>query len=196
MPTFDGYQAHARLNDDHYTLGDTYKAPPPSDKLVAGYGYDQVTGTYVAPYTSSANVRDGINRGDGVLGTCAVPAATDVRSGVATDSTVGTAHIPPAAAVLSGVPVDATVGTYIPPVPDYPAATDVRHGISYADDLLEGSLMVPDAGNVRLGIVYDANTVGELSAQPVPAPVSARLLHHTSALTVHLRNKKGLSLIG
>ncbi|MCC6798316.1 MAG: hypothetical protein IT366_24600 [Candidatus Hydrogenedentes bacterium] len=36
-----------------------------------------------------SDIRSGTGRGDGGIGTCAVPAATDVRTGVAVDNTTG-----------------------------------------------------------------------------------------------------------
>ncbi|NLF33254.1 MAG: hypothetical protein GX591_20505, partial [Planctomycetes bacterium] len=69
--------------------------------------------TYDAP--DEADVRDGVVYDDATgtptEGTAAIPAAADVRAGVAVDDTVGTAAIPGAADVRAGVAVDGTVGT-------------------------------------------------------------------------------------
>lgn len=54
----------------------------------------------VAPYTAAANVRSGTDRGDGVVGTLAVPSAGNVRLGVAVDATTGTLVLPAVNKVL------------------------------------------------------------------------------------------------
>lgn len=55
-----------------------------------GYSGAERTGTYSPTYAAAADVRDGVDRGDGTPGTCAVPAAADTRKDVPVDDTVGT----------------------------------------------------------------------------------------------------------
>ena len=56
-----------------------------------------------APYTVAANVRSGTDRGDGTIGTLAVPIAGDVEAGVAVDATTGTFVVPTIGHVQSGI---------------------------------------------------------------------------------------------
>ena len=65
-------------------------------------------------YTAAANVRLGTNRGDGTVGTLAVPTAAQVLAGVAVDATTGTVVLPTTAQVAAGTtfgPGGAEVGT-------------------------------------------------------------------------------------
>jgi hypothetical protein len=91
----------------------------------------------------ATDVRSGIDRGDGTLGTLAVPAAADVRVGTAVAATVGTLAVPTAAQVLAGVAVGATVGTVT-----LPAAADVESGVQFGagGNQYTGSL-VAEAGS-------------------------------------------------
>lgn len=57
---------------------------------VYGPGPGTLTGTYVATYAAAGDVRSGTDRGDGTLGTLAVPSPGLVVSGTATDNTTGT----------------------------------------------------------------------------------------------------------
>lgn len=52
-----------------------------------------ITGTFSPTYTAASNVRSGTDRGDGTLGTCVVPAASDTRAGTPVDNTVGTMQV-------------------------------------------------------------------------------------------------------
>lgn len=69
-------------------------------------------GTYVP--VSTGNVKTGVTFGaaSAETGTCAVPAASDVRSGTAVNATTGTLAVPDPDDVLDGVATDNTTGTY------------------------------------------------------------------------------------
>ncbi len=68
-----------------------------------------------ADYPVESNVRLNVDYDSGNLtGTLAVPAASDVRDGIAVDDTVGSAAIPSPNDVRDGIPTDDTVGNYVP----------------------------------------------------------------------------------
>lgn len=136
-------------------------------------------------YTAAANVRAGTNRGDGVLGTLAVPAANQVLSGVAVDATTGNVVLPSVSAVRLGTafgPNSSSVGTSVAPIQSdvragvgygangtefvgsfvaggagYTAASNVRFGTDRGDGTI-GTLRVPQASQVLLGVAVDATT--------------------------------------
>jgi hypothetical protein len=148
----------------------TLAVPLPS-QVLKDVPTDDTVGTYEPPvpdYPAEANVRDGIEYGEGAEGSLIVPAAADVRKDTPVDAGLGTLAVPLPSQVLKDVPTDDTVGTYEPPVPDYPAETNVRDGIEYGDGA-EGSLIVPAADDVRKDTPVDAG-VGSL-AVPDPAQV-------------------------
>jgi hypothetical protein len=66
------------------------------------YGWAGVEFTGSATYTAAANVRYGTDRGDGVLGTLRVPAASSVLLGILIDATTGTVRLPSAEYVQNG----------------------------------------------------------------------------------------------
>jgi hypothetical protein len=92
---------------DNGTQG-TLTLPPESqvlDGFTYGVGGNGSTGIHTeAPsptYASASNVRDGVNRGDGVPGTLVVPSAANVLETVVFDNgTTGTAKLPAADKVL------------------------------------------------------------------------------------------------
>lgn len=133
-------------------------------------------------YTSVANVRAGTNRGDGQIGTMAVPARADVRSGTAVDASTGLLVVPPPANVLSGTTYDnGTPGTATVPGPglvylntQYGAGgtanvgtrTDcpinkALAGTSYGagGSSLQGTVTQPVASDVRAPIQYGASGI-------------------------------------
>lgn len=67
----------------------------------------------VVDYPDEEDVRDGVTYDNGLLtGTCAVPAAADVREDTPIDDTTGTLAVPSPASVEYGVATDNTTGTY------------------------------------------------------------------------------------
>lgn len=100
-----------------------------------------------ATYTAASNVRFGTDRGDGVTGTCYVPAAADVRSGTNVDATTGSLVVPAASNVRSGTSVDATTGTC-----HVPTAANVRYGV--AVDATTGTCVLPAEDNVLNAIGF------------------------------------------
>jgi hypothetical protein len=71
-----------------------------------------------------------------------IPAASDVRHGVAVGSTTGTCYVPSAANTRYGISVDATQGTC-----HVPTAAQTYYGVS-VDVSYTGTLTLPGAGNV------------------------------------------------
>ena len=107
-------------------------------------------------YPATTDTRNATSYANGVYtGTCAVPAATNVRFGTAVDATTGTAYIPSASDVRFGTNVDATTGTaYIP------TAANTRFGTNV--DATTGTCKVPTAANVRSGIAVDVSDTGTI----------------------------------
>ena len=67
----------------------------------------------VVDYPDEADVRDGVTYDNGLMeGSCAVPAAADVREDTPIDATVGTLAVPAPESVEYGVATDNTTGTY------------------------------------------------------------------------------------
>jgi hypothetical protein len=157
-----------------------------------------VVETIVLP--SAGDVRDGVDRGDGVEGTlilpaeadvedgvlygaggteyegelvvsCTYAAAGDVRSGVDRgDGVTGTLTLPAAAQVLNGVQFGAAGTEYTGTVVQ-PAAGNVRSGTAYGPSSgTTGTCHVPAAADVRSGTNVDATT-GSLA---VPAAGNVR----------------------
>lgn len=93
-------------------------------------------------YPNAGDVRFGVDRGDGTLGTLVVPAASDVKGGVAYGAG-GTQY----------------TGTY---TMTYTAAANVRNGTDRGDGTT-GTLVVPPAGNVRTSTTFDNGTSGTLA---------------------------------
>lgn len=87
-----------------------------------------------ASFVSASNVRQGVDRGDGVLGTLYVPSFGQVLAGVSVDNGIGTLALP--------------------------TASDLRFGINRGDGV-EGTLRVPTASQVLLGVLVDA-TLGNV----------------------------------
>jgi hypothetical protein len=151
----------------------TLELPDVSDvRLGTQYGADgtELTGTMdpggAPSYPSAADVRSGTNRGDGTLGTLAVPSPTNVLSGVATDNTTGSLTLPSAANVRSGTAYGVG-GTGSTGTAAIPTAADVRLGT--ATDATTGTLAVPTASQVLDGVAVDATT-GNVT-QPAEADV-------------------------
>jgi hypothetical protein len=107
----------------------------------------------VVTYAAASNVRSGTDRGDGTLGTLAVPAASHVRAGVAVDAGVGTCVVPAAADVRAGVAVDHTIGALV--LPTLPSPNDVRAGVDRGDGTA-GTIALPAPGEVLAGVGYGA----------------------------------------
>ena len=70
-----------------------------------------ITGTWAPGVPAATDVRSGVDTGDGILGSCVVPAAGDVRQGTGVDATTGTLAVPAPNQVLYGVPTDSAVGS-------------------------------------------------------------------------------------
>lgn len=113
----------------------------------------------VAPYTAASNVRSGIDRGDGVLGTLDLPAIADVKIAVTYDGGTKTGTLestdPGIANVRSGtnykIQSVSKSGTMAVPVP-----ANVRAGVSI--DATVGLLDLPSIANVLLGVIFDNGT--------------------------------------
>jgi GDSL-like Lipase/Acylhydrolase family len=90
----------------------------------------------------------------GLLSGATIPAAVNVRSGVATGNTTGTLVVPAASQVVAGVIFDnGTVGTVV-----VPATSDVRSGVAVGSG--HGTLVVPTPSTVVIDTIYDNGTVG------------------------------------
>ena len=151
-------------------------ALPSVSAVVQGvtFGPDNsLTGSYVCAagtYAAVSDVRYGIDRGDGQIGTCHVPPEENVRQGVPTDvSGIGKIRIPLSSQVLSGVGFDvSSTGTY---VASYASVSDVRYGVNRGDGQT-GTCHVPGVMDVRNGVLVDVPpTRGELI---VPANTDVR----------------------
>ncbi len=111
---------------------------------------------------AASDVRYGVAVGE-TTGTCYVPSAADVRHGVNVDATTGTCYVPTAAQVLLGVSIDATTGTV-----RQAATYDVRDGVAYGpSDALEGTLLSTDPGeaNVWDGVEYKINSAAKTGSK-------------------------------
>lgn len=73
-----------------------------------------------------------------------------------------------------------------PATTDIPIEADVRDGISYASATLTGTLVVPTANVVSLGVVYDNGTVG--TAQITAASFLSEISSSLDPLAERLRN--------
>jgi hypothetical protein len=116
--------------------------PPATDVRLNVDRGDGTLGTLAVP--SAANVRTGIAVAQ-TVGTLAVPAAADVRLGTSVAQTVGSLAVPTPAQVLAGVAVGATVGTVT-----LPAAADVESGVTFGagGNEFTGSLVATGGGGV------------------------------------------------
>jgi hypothetical protein len=106
-------------------------------------------------YADAADVRYGVDRGDGTAGTCYVPTASQTLSGVAVDATTGNVTLPIASNLRNGISCG-VAGTSIAGTAAIPDAANVRSGI--ATDATTGALIVPSAADVRLSVPVDATT--------------------------------------
>lgn len=88
------------------------------------------------------------------------PGVGDVRDGVVYDAYTGTLELPAVGDVESGVGYGANgtelTGTLEIPVVDYPAVGDVRDGVDYDTGTLTGTLALPVAADVKIGVGYGA----------------------------------------
>jgi hypothetical protein len=108
--------------------------------------------------------------GSVLTGTCHVPTASQVLSGVAVDATTGNVVLPLAVQVVAGVafgPASGSTGTY---VASYTAAANVRLGTNRGDGVT-GTLHVPGASQVLATIAVDATT----GTVVLPATADVRL---------------------
>lgn len=125
-------------------------------RLIANESVQGAGGVYAA----ASDVRFGVNRGDGVLGTLYVPPPSQVLLGVSVDAAIGTLVLPIASDVRSGVQYGAGgaefTGTYSTGG-TYTAASNVRFGTDRGDGVL-GTLRVPSASQVLNGVLVDAST--------------------------------------
>ena len=76
--------------------------------------------------------------------------------------------------------------TLVDPSTGFPSTTDVRDGVSYASGVLTGSLVVPSANTVSLGVVYDNGTVG--TAANTAAAFLSEISSSIDPLAVRLKN--------
>lgn len=81
--------------------------------------------------------------------------------------------------------------TLVDPSTGFPATTDVRDGVTYASGGLTGTLVVPAANTVSLGIVYDNGTTG--TAQNTAASFLAEIASSSDPLAERLRNVSTVS---
>ena len=95
-----------------YTTGSPTWTDTNTDVPLIGVQVNDFSGSGGGSYTAASNVRSGTDRGDGVIGTLAVPAAGDVRSGVAVDAGAGSLTVPSLANTKIGVSGDGGTGTY------------------------------------------------------------------------------------
>lgn len=140
------------------TGGGDYVSPIASDvKKDIDFGfnetgtYDPITGQWEA-FTPSEVVVGASKKQNGitVTGTQAVPAPSNVRSGVATGTSTGTVIVPVASDVRDGVDVDNTEGSL-----KVPSASDVREGVDVDNTVgtldVEFEANLPDTSDVKTG---------------------------------------------
>lgn len=85
-----------------------------------------------ASFAARSDVRQGVDRGDGQLGTCYVPAPSQVLLGISVDNGIGTVVLP--------------------------SIDDVQSNVSFgASSGLTGTLVLPSTSDVRLSTNYGAN---------------------------------------
>jgi hypothetical protein len=99
-----------------------------------------------------------------------------------------TTHYTPA--VGAGTPVLRASMDYI--TNNVPVPGDVREGLSYADDQFEGTLAVPPAGSVALGVPVD-NTTGTAALTP-EAVWNHPLANITTSNTIGVRMKNAATV--
>ena len=113
----------------------------------------------MATYPATIDVRFGTIYGpndNDFTGSCKVPVVTNVRTGVAVETTpvVGTCAVPAVADVEFGVACDAATGTFV-----VPAVTDVRVTIPFGDPTADpgfvGTCIVPDPADAEFGVAVD-----------------------------------------
>ncbi len=169
--TLYGGASNYHLNE--FVIWDTAEVP---SSYGVRTGFVTTTATSIEGGAQSnpgiANVRLGtayIASGVSLVGTAAIPAATDVRADVDVDATVGLIAIPAVTDVRADVAVDWNdMGTAFIPSPD-----DVRAGVDV--DATVGTVVVPSAADVRFGVAVDepgAALVGLLDL-PIEADVLA-----------------------
>lgn len=124
------------------------------------YNCDIGIGRLVSFYADASDVRNGVDRGDGVDGTLDLPSVNNVRDGITFDGVTkeGNLGLPAEANVKSGIQYGTNdiefTGNYNE---DYPSINNVKDGISFGNGGYEGTLSLPVISNVRLGIGYGAN---------------------------------------
>jgi hypothetical protein len=158
------------------TLNTSIRANTADWDAIADAGGDPVIGAYGADSTTFFYADTTHPHGTGqlranqyfttaVAAALTIPAKVDVRSGTTFGfggaMQTGTLAVPSAANVLSGVAVDATTGTFDESARNTdPGASNVRLASNYkiANVSKTGTLAVPAAGSVALGVPVDQTT--------------------------------------
>ena len=152
----------------------------------AHFGAGNATAGTYTPGTipAASDVRHGVAVGS-TTGTCYVPSASDVRHGTNVDATTGTCYVPTAAQTLYGINVDATTGTVTLPntdghTPDASQVLTTAHfgaGNATAGTYVPGT--IPAAGDVRHGTAVGSST----GTAYIPAAADVRYGTNVDATT-------------
>jgi hypothetical protein len=183
------------IGGDEFGIGEG-RTPPYWNELVIYDGPQSVTYSVRTGFAATvaidgqqtsdpgiANVRTGTSyaiAGASLNGTCAVPSAANVKTGVATDNTTGTYtgsdrwSDPGFNHVETGVQYLAN-GVQQTGVMDEPNPANVRAGIVYDNNTKTGTLAVPAVNQVLAGIAVDNTTGTRDDAQP--SDVSAGVVY-------------------
>ena len=170
-------------------LGDGDHAPVDDVRSGVVYNNGGLTGTAAsASLPLVTDVRLGVSYNDGALtGTMVIPEESNVRLGVGYDvapnAKTGNVREPIEAQVQLSVAYgtnDTLTGTYQAPTGGYPSEANVRTGILFgASSEFTGQLDLPDISDVRLGVMYDSNTLTGNVRLPVAADVRSGTVYDT-----------------
>lgn len=123
------------------------------------YNIDLGIGRNLPVYAAVTDVRVGVNRGDGTIGTLDLPSVSDVQYGVQFDnlSKTGIFAFPTVSDVRVGVTYGAAA-EYTGSL-DLPGVEDVEKGVNFDSLSKQGTLKLPLITDVRLGSQYGASDV-------------------------------------
>jgi hypothetical protein len=159
---------------------------PTAAQTLYGVNVDATTGTVTLPNTDGSTPNAALvlntahfgaaNATAGTYTPGTIPAASDVRYGVAAGSTTGTCYVPSAANVLGGVNVDATTGTLTLPGAGYVSTAAGAWGVGGSGST--GTRTDCPANAALSGTTYGAGgtSITGTMAVPTAAQIAAAIL--------------------
>ncbi|WP_028488084.1 hypothetical protein [Thiothrix lacustris] len=154
---------------------------PIASNVKAGVSYagGTITGAYAANYPSAANVRYNISYGDGIIGTCRVPVASDVKLGVLVDAHAGT-YVCPSMPTVEIIPPDCPKIALTNLCPSAVGATDSENLLNHQRGMMATITSIVDAtafiyGSVAVGSAAISCDMFGLFSHSLPATATVKL---------------------